>query len=166
MIAAPSNSGADRLAVLLLESGVFKNEKDCEMVRLFGFNILTKADKKIPDRLLPYSARVDNEFQEEEEECDDCNIENPTKRKLTCERLQEYRILISTCTLLGSITRKIEHKYSHVIIDEAGQCTEPEALLPLTFLQKSLGQIVLAGEYTMHLFCFLNVNNLLFFIFF
>lgn len=37
------------------------------------------------------------------------------------------------------------YSYSHVFIDEAGQCTEPEALIPLYFLAKN-GQCVLAGD--------------------
>ena len=36
-------------------------------------------------------------------------------------------------------------QFSHVLIDEAGQATEPEALIPLTFLQPG-GTAMLCGD--------------------
>lgn len=35
--------------------------------------------------------------------------------------------------------------FSHIIVDEAAQATEPDVLIPLSFLDTNMGQAVLAG---------------------
>lgn len=142
MIATPSNGGANLIAQLLIQSGQFA-DKENEIVRLFSFNSLTK--EKFPDCLDPYSATIDTGECQRFNEAD-FELDFKTKRKLTIETLEEYRIVISTCNLLGCIQLEMPTKFSHVVIDEAGQCTEPEALIPLTFVHRTNGQIILAGD--------------------
>uniref|UniRef100_A0A8C9WQU1 Helicase ATP-binding domain-containing protein n=1 Tax=Scleropages formosus TaxID=113540 RepID=A0A8C9WQU1_SCLFO len=59
-----------------------------------------------------------------------------------------HRIVVSTCSSAGMFyqIRICVGHFTHVFIDEAGQATEPEALIPLGLLSEKDGQIVLAGD--------------------
>ena len=53
------------------------------------------------------------------------------------------RVVVSTCMTAGflhSLRLPVGH-FSHVIVDEAGQATEPEALLSATLLSNTTGQV-------------------------
>ncbi|KAM7414935.1 hypothetical protein PAMA_019653 [Pampus argenteus] len=59
-----------------------------------------------------------------------------------------HRIVVSTCSSAGmfyNIGLQVGH-FTHVFLDEAGQATEPESLIPISFLSERDGQIVLAGD--------------------
>lgn len=54
-----------------------------------------------------------------------------------------YRIIISTCTTSGqlfSLGLRAGH-FTHVFIDEAGQATEPECLVPMGLAAGGEGQV-------------------------
>lgn len=36
--------------------------------------------------------------------------------------------------------------FSHILVDEAGQATEPEIMIPLNFIHSENGQVILAGD--------------------
>lgn len=67
-----------------------------------------------------------------------------------CSRvsLGRHRITVSTCSLAGQLyfVGFSKGHFSHIIVDEAGQASEPEVLTPLTFLDRSSGQVVVAGK--------------------
>jgi len=56
--------------------------------------------------------------------------------------------VVSTCGTIGSIFNlKLQYgHFTHVFIDEAGQLTEPQSMIPLCLVNKDVGQIVLAGD--------------------
>ncbi|XP_042575253.1 RNA helicase Mov10l1-like [Cyprinus carpio] len=59
-----------------------------------------------------------------------------------------HRIVVSTCSSAGmfyQIGLRVGH-FTHVFVDEAGQATEPESLIPLSLLSETSGQMVLAGD--------------------
>ncbi|XP_059844469.1 RNA helicase Mov10l1 [Hypanus sabinus] len=116
---APSNSAADLLCIRLHESGLL-NQGD--MVRV---NATWRLEKYIPETVQLYSK--DGEDLWEAARC---------------------RIIISTCSsaaLFYQIGLRNGH-FTHVFVDEAGQASEPECLIPLLLISGKDGQIVLAGD--------------------
>ena len=63
-------------------------------------------------------------------------------------RLAEVRIVAMTLTFSGKLVDAgfpVGH-FTHVFIDEAGQATEPESIIPLAGVLSRSGQVVLAGD--------------------
>ncbi|XP_063163984.1 RNA helicase Mov10l1 isoform X1 [Candoia aspera] len=59
-----------------------------------------------------------------------------------------FRIIIVTCSSAGmfyQIGIRLGH-FTHVFVDEAGQASEPESLIPLGLISEISGQIVLSGD--------------------
>lgn len=149
LVATPSNSGANLICEHLLRAHAFEKS---ELVRLHSHNAAIKGKTTIAGNVREYSAKVDTSFEDfrrneledddelDEEELDVTNVIHATE-------VASYRVVVTTCTLMGCMQmRQDAPVYSHVFIDEAGQCTEPEALIPIQYLDKKNGQIVLAGD--------------------
>ncbi|XP_014786677.1 RNA helicase Mov10l1 isoform X1 [Octopus bimaculoides] len=116
---APSNSAADLLAERLHKSGILKLT---DMVRLNAFQ---RNEDNIPDKIRPYCSSGNN-----------------------LDIVVHYRIIISTCVNSGVLYTyglKPGH-FTHVFIDEAGQATEPECLIPVGLVAGTDGQITLSGD--------------------
>jgi superfamily I DNA and/or RNA helicase len=60
------------------------------------------------------------------------------------EKLATARVVIATCVIAGKLGED-RFGFSHVFLDEAGQCTEPESLIPLT--AQTGAQWILAGDH-------------------
>uniref|UniRef100_A0A8B9WCU6 Mov10 like RISC complex RNA helicase 1 n=1 Tax=Bos mutus grunniens TaxID=30521 RepID=A0A8B9WCU6_BOSMU len=63
-------------------------------------------------------------------------------------KASRFRVLITTCSSAGlfyQIGLRVGH-FTHVFVDEAGQASEPECLIPLGLVSDVSGQIVLAGD--------------------
>lgn len=103
-------------------------------------------DDSIPERLLPYCATADlaaegtsNRF---------CHHEDGPKLNCTMSVLGRHRITVGTCSTLGILYNMgfPRGHFSHVLVDEAGQATEPEIMIPLNFIHSEQGQVILAGD--------------------
>ncbi|XP_071133478.1 RNA helicase Mov10l1-like [Mytilus edulis] len=115
----PSNSAADLIAERIHESGLVKTT---DMVRL---NAKNRNLEVISECLKPYCLNGDD-----------------------LDTASHYRIVVCTCVSAGvlySLGIKAGH-FTHVIIDEAGQATEPECLISICLIGDETGQIVLAGD--------------------
>jgi helicase MOV-10 len=121
---APSNSAADLIALRLSE--LFKNHE------LFRFYAPSREVAAVPPDLLPYT------FMNE-----DGLFSHPP-----INIVKTYRVIVSTC-LSASFTLGIgveRGHFSHVFIDEAGQATEPEAMVVVKSTAIPSTKLILSGD--------------------
>ncbi|XP_055790486.1 RNA helicase Mov10l1 isoform X1 [Salvelinus fontinalis] len=119
LVCTPSNSAADLVCIRLHESGYLN------AASLARVNASCRQEEAIPEVLRQYSQAGED-----------------------IRHASFHRIVVSTCSSAGmfyQIGLRVGH-FTHVFLDEAGQATEPEALIPLGLLSERDGQIVLAGD--------------------
>jgi helicase MOV-10 len=66
----------------------------------------------------------------------------------TIERVQSSRVVVSTCGS-ASFAHNIKIKpgfFTHIFIDEAGQGSEPEVMVPIKTMADTLVNLVLSGD--------------------
>jgi RNA helicase armi len=141
VVAAPSNSAANLIVERLIATQRFKGG---DIVRFVSFNQIEK--NLIPDHLKKFCATIDIGF-------DDGKAHN-TKTdesgvRFNCSKsvIVQYKIYVSTLSSLGPLMqiKFMRDHFTHVIVDEAGQCVEVETLIPTTLIGKR-GQVILAGD--------------------
>lgn len=144
IVATPSNSAANLITDMLLDSGAL-NLRNPPFLRIMSNNQVEK--DLIPEHLRRFCGTVnvasETSKRREEPMRNECGI------LLNCSKsfIQDYQIIIGTLNCLGSLMEMdLRGFYSHVIIDEAAQSIEPEAIIPLTLLNKRRGQCVLSGD--------------------
>lgn len=119
IIATPSNSSANLITKLLIES---KSLDNGDFVRIISYNSIER--EQIPEELHRHCLTTDIAAPRSKIN-DMSETETGIKLQRDSSVLSTYRILISTCNSLGNLLQmkfKKNH-FSHVIIDEAGQCT-------------------------------------------
>ncbi|XP_071451621.1 probable RNA helicase armi [Hetaerina americana] len=149
MIASPSNSSANLIAERILESVPLNPG---ELVRLIALHCLEKGN--IPSRLMPYCTTgiIGRAESDESEEVNFDYGQKKLKVPMSSSTIGRHRVTIGTCVTLGQIHSLgfPQGHFTHIFLDEAGQATEPEALIPLGYLSTSAeigwGQAVFAGD--------------------
>ncbi|XP_035379560.1 RNA helicase Mov10l1 [Electrophorus electricus] len=119
LVCTPSNSAADLICIRLHESGYLH---DASLARV---NATCRQEEYIPEVLRQYSRAGED-----------------------VRHASFHRIVVSTCSSAGmfyQIGLRVGH-FTHLFVDEAGQATEPECLIPLGLLSEKTGQVVLAGD--------------------
>lgn len=100
--------------------------------QLFRLNAASRESKTLPVALLDFSLMNGNNV-----------FAVPS-----LERLKGFRVVVATCVSAGilyGVGVRRGH-YSHIFIDEAGQCTEPDAMIPVKTMGDRLTNIVVAGD--------------------
>ncbi|XP_035988416.1 RNA helicase Mov10l1 isoform X3 [Fundulus heteroclitus] len=119
LVCTPSNSAADLICIRLHYSGFLHTAS------LARVNASCRENESIPEVLRPYSRAGED-----------------------IRHAAFHRIVVSTCSSVGmfhNIGIQVGH-FTHVFLDEAGQATEPESLIPISLISERDGQIVLAGD--------------------
>nr|XP_033813500.1 RNA helicase Mov10l1 isoform X2 [Geotrypetes seraphini] len=119
LVCAPSNSATDLVCLRLHESQMLE---PCAMVRV---NASCRIEETIHDAVKPYCRDGEDIW-----------------------KASRFRIIACTCSSAGlfyQIGLRIGH-FTHIFIDEAGQASEPECLIPLGLMSEVNGQVVLAGD--------------------
>ncbi|XP_034541306.1 RNA helicase Mov10l1 isoform X2 [Notolabrus celidotus] len=119
LVCTPSNSAADLICVRLHHSGFL------HAASLARVNATCRQEESIPEVLRQYSKAGED-----------------------IRHASFHRIVVSTCSSSGmfhNIGIQVGH-FTHMFLDEAGQATEPEALIPMSLMSEKDGQIVLAGD--------------------
>ncbi|XP_072200440.1 RNA helicase Mov10l1 [Excalfactoria chinensis] len=119
LVCAPSNAATDLICLRLHQSNLLKPGT---MVRV---NATCRSAEQIDDIVKPYCKDGDDIW-----------------------KAVWFRIIITTCSSAGMFYQtgmRLGH-FTHVILDEAGQASEPESLIPIGLISEVNGQIVLVGD--------------------
>lgn len=145
LVAAHSNSAANLILSHLLEYDFLKDDT----VRLLSMSYQKK--EVVPDELLPYcvTLRLKRKDPNEDHEEKKTKTKKGTRIFRELSMMAPYRIVIGTCIGLGSLMYDRNGNipdYTHVVVDEAGQCSEPEVLVPISKVDTKNGSVILAGD--------------------
>lgn len=116
IVATQSNSAADLIAQRLI---AHKGVDSKLMVRLISRNYAMRSNA-IPDELTKFGiVRTIDELEPDKSE---------TRYKMKCLlKLQKYKVVVGTLSTITHLleSKKLRNSFTHALIDEAGQCTEP-----------------------------------------
>lgn len=142
MVGTPSNSSANLITERLINANVLRPG---EFIRIVGLNYVEQ--ELIPEHLAPYCGTVDI-ASERTVKGDVVITKSGLKQNIQLKHLGRHRITIGTCVSLGTLMQmRFPHNhFTHILVDEAGQCLETETLIPITFINKRCGTVVLAGD--------------------
>lgn len=135
IIATPSNSAANLITEMLINSNVF-NLVEPPFLRIVGNNQVER--DLIPDSVIKYSATICIKSDNGRNKVEIKKNSRGMMQDCTKSKIKEYRIVIGTLNCLGTLMlMKLQTYYTHVFIDEAGQSIEPETTIPLTLMAKN-----------------------------
>lgn len=61
--------------------------------------------------------------------------------------MKKYQVVVGTSSIIGKLLHasSLRNHFTHAVIDEAGQCTEADVLIPMVLVGKK-GQTIMAGD--------------------
>lgn len=142
LVATPSNSAADLITKRIADSGILEEN---QFMRLVSQNSVEK--ELIPDDIMRFCGTIDI-AREGTTKVEFKVTESGLKKKCNATYLMSRHLLIGTCITLGTLMQCDfpDDHFSHIIIDESGQCMETIAMIPISFVDRQIGQVILAGD--------------------
>uniref|UniRef100_A0A182PIJ3 RNA helicase n=1 Tax=Anopheles epiroticus TaxID=199890 RepID=A0A182PIJ3_9DIPT len=142
IVVTPSNSAAYLITERLAHGGVLQPG---DFIRLVAMSQVER--ESVPEHLAQYCATVD--VADERSTLGDVLVtESGLRMKFQAKHIGRHRVTISTCLGIGALMMmQFEpNHFTHVIIDEAGQAMEPEALIPICQVSRASGSVTLVGD--------------------
>ena len=127
LVVAPTNTAADLVATLCLKTGALNDTS--KLYRLMAYS---RAKREVPEELVKFTS------------WDGENFSQPALAVL--EAKQVIIATLSTAAKLKNNGVK-RGSFDLIVVDEAGQATEPEACAAVACLLGGTGQLVLAGDH-------------------
>ncbi|KEP52558.1 putative RNA helicase [Rhizoctonia solani 123E] len=122
---APSNPASDVIAERLIS---LRGLQPAQLLRL---NAKGRPEDELPEDLVPYSIREDNHFSVP-----------------SLDKLNSYRVVVSTCSSAALLFKHGVNPgaFTHIFVDEAGQGSEPEVMIPILTMSGPKTNIILGGD--------------------
>lgn len=142
LVTTQSNSAANLLLSKLIETRRFARS---ELIRAIGTQVYTS--DSVPKELRSYCATFGSHASNAPR-MDDESASDEIRVDLGLVEICEFKVVIVTC---GSVARLFDMKlspihFTHLLLDEAGQCLESEAIMAISLMARPDSQIVLAGD--------------------
>lgn len=142
LVCTPSNSAANLILEKLINAEQLVRD---HFIRVIGFQ--ARERELIPDHLLPYCGTV--EKGKDGTEGLEMNIlDDGFRENCQMEYLSNFRIIVMTIGSAGTFMEMgfPENHFTHLYVDEAGQCLETEIIIPMSLLNKATGHLVFVGD--------------------
>ena len=134
LITTQSNSASNLIAQRLVEA---KQVDANSLLRLISHQYSSRIES-VPEDIAMYSRTINDLVDEEKKEVN-------FFEKL--ELVKKYRVVIGTFAAISKLleANTLRNHFTHSVIDEAGQCTEVDVLVPMALVGKR-GQTIMAGD--------------------
>jgi helicase MOV-10 len=144
---APSNSAADLIATRLRAAAPAGTSKaggssGLTKTELFRAYAPSRSKEQVPSELLDYTHQDFRGHFSVPVPKTSLRNEDPLAK------MKEFRVIVTTCvsaSIVSGIGMPRGH-FSHIFIDEAGQATEPEAMISIKGMADAKTNVVLSGD--------------------
>lgn len=136
IIVTQSNNAANLILQRLIDSNHVDTK---QLLRITSLNY--SQSKTIPENIRSYCTLISANSNDQNQN----EFHNISTNHVSY--VNNFRIVVSTSVAAGIliVSSETQNLFTHAVIDEAGQCSETEALIPMVLVGKT-GQTIMAGD--------------------